>query len=110
MTKGQRIKQKREELNISQTDLANQVGVSKQTLYKYENDIVTNIPSDVIERLSFRLQCDPSYIMGWDLPKEVDADPRDMEKAYDLYERYRNAIPEVQAAVETLLKSSRPGT
>ena len=59
MTKGQRIKKKREEIRVSQTELANAIGVSKQTLYKYENDIVTNIPSDVIERLSFRLDCSP---------------------------------------------------
>ena len=52
MTKGQRIKAKREELNIGQTELANKIQVSKQTLYKYENDIVTNIPSDKIELLS----------------------------------------------------------
>lgn len=65
MTKGMRIKQLRESLGISQTDLAKNVGVSKQTLYKYENDIITNIPSDVIERISDKLGCSPAYIMGW---------------------------------------------
>ena len=65
MTKGMRIKQLRESLGISQTDLAKNVGVSKQTLYKYENDIITNIPSDVIERISDNLGCSPAYIMGW---------------------------------------------
>ena len=48
MTKGQRIRTKRESLNMSATDLAKRVDISKQTLYKYENDIITNIPSDVI--------------------------------------------------------------
>lgn len=67
MTKGQRIKSKRESLNISQTDLAKMIGVSKQTLYKYEQDIITNIPSDVIERLSEHLECTPAYLMGWDM-------------------------------------------
>lgn len=67
MTKGQRIKSKRESLNISQTDLAKKIGVSKQTLYKYEQDIITNIPSDVIERLSEHLECTPAYLMGWDM-------------------------------------------
>ena len=64
MTKGQRIKSKRESLNIGLTDLAKKVGVSKQTLYKYENDIITNIPSDAIERISEHLKCTPEYIMG----------------------------------------------
>ena len=65
MTRGKRIKQLRETRGISQTDLAKSVGVSKQTLYKYENDIITNIPSDVIERISNHLNCSPAYIMGW---------------------------------------------
>ena len=66
MTKGKRIKSKREKLRISQTELANNVGISKQTLYKYENDIVTNIPSDIVEKLSFYLHCSPGYLMGWE--------------------------------------------
>jgi len=65
MTKGQKIKRKREELNISQTDLAKRVGISKQTLYKYENDIVTNIPSDKLEKIADALSVPPSYLMGW---------------------------------------------
>ena len=66
MTKGERIKARRESLGLSQTDVAKQLGVTKQTIYKYEKDIITNIPSDVLEDLSRVLNCPPSYIMGWD--------------------------------------------
>ena len=45
MNIGDRIKNKRLNLDINQNDLAEKIGVSKQTLYKYENSIVTNIPS-----------------------------------------------------------------
>lgn len=65
MTKGQRIKSKREEMGISQSGLAEAIGVSKQTLYKYENDIVSNIPSDKVEALATSLDTTPQYIMGW---------------------------------------------
>ena len=65
MTKGQRIKTLREKLKISQVELAEKIDVSKQTLYKYENDIITNIPSDKIEALAFNLKTTPSYLMGW---------------------------------------------
>ena len=51
MTKGERIKHRREQLGISQTELAECIGTSKQNLYKYENDIITNIPSDRVEAL-----------------------------------------------------------
>jgi transcriptional regulator with XRE-family HTH domain len=107
MTKGQRIKSKREALNISQTDLAKKIGVSKQTLYKYENDIVTNIPSDIIEKMSYQLECEPSYIMGWDDKETIEVTTRDMEKAAELYALYKKAIPEIQSAVETLLKAPK---
>lgn len=70
---GYRIKSKREMLGISQTDLANKVGIAKQTLYKYENNIVTNIPSDVIEKLSYYLECSPAYLMGWEEIPTLDA-------------------------------------
>ncbi|MCD7723519.1 MAG: XRE family transcriptional regulator [Clostridiales bacterium] len=65
MTIGNRIRRLRSAANISQVDLAKRVGVSKQTLYKYENDIVTNIPSDKIELLSHYLNCSPQFLMGW---------------------------------------------
>lgn len=65
MTIGDRIKCEREKKNISQTDLAKAISVSKQTLYKYENNIITNIPSDKIEKISEILDITPTYIMGW---------------------------------------------
>ena len=65
MTKGQRIKEKRESLNMSQAELAREAKISKQTLYKYEKDLISNIPSDAIERIAKALNCNPSYIMGW---------------------------------------------
>ena len=66
MTKGERIKRLREHRGINQTALADRIDTSKQTLYKYENDIITNIPSDKIEALAEALGTTPAYIMGWD--------------------------------------------
>ena len=66
MTVGEKIKKVRELKNIAQVDLANQVGISKQTLYKYENGIITNIPSNKIESIAKALEITPAYLMGWD--------------------------------------------
>ena len=44
MNVGDRIKLRRKEIGMSQTDLANEVGSTKQNIYKYENGIITNIP------------------------------------------------------------------
>lgn len=66
MTIGERIKKLREENGMSQTELAEKINTSKQNLYKYENDIITNIPSDKIEAIAQIYGVSPSYIMGWD--------------------------------------------
>lgn len=66
MTVGDRIRRKREELGISQTELAEKIGVPKQNLYKYEKNIVTNIPSNKIEEIANILNVSESYLMGWD--------------------------------------------
>ena len=71
---GQRIKQRREELGIGQTQLAELIGSSKQNLYKYENGIITNIPADKVEAIAAALHTTPAYLMGWSdspLPDEV---------------------------------------
>ena len=49
MTVGERIQLLRKKTGMSQIDFATKINVSKQTLYKYENNLITNIPSDKIE-------------------------------------------------------------
>lgn len=75
MTKGEKIKELRRDLGLSQVELARKIGVSKQTLYKYENDIITNIPSDKIMRLSEELGSTPAFLMGWYEDKYQLTDP-----------------------------------
>lgn len=74
MTIGNRIRTRRELLGISQTELAEKIKVSKQTLYKYEKNIVTNIPSDKIEALSKFLNVSEAYLMGWEENSELIPD------------------------------------
>lgn len=62
---GSRIKKLREEQSLTQEELAIAVHTTKQTIYKYENGIVTNIPSEKIEKLATALNTTPSYLMGW---------------------------------------------
>ena len=66
MTIGDRMKKRRIELKLVQEDVALVVGVTKQTIQKYENNIITNIPSDKIELIAKALNTSPSYLMGWD--------------------------------------------
>ena len=66
MTIGNRIKSLRESKGITQTELAELIGTTKQNIYKYENGIITNIPSDKIELIAQRLSVSPAYLMGWE--------------------------------------------
>lgn len=70
MKKGERIRKRREQLGLSQTTLADMIGESKQTLYKYESGIISNIPSNKIEALADALHVSPGWIMGWDTSSE----------------------------------------
>ena len=66
MNKGERIRKLREAKGISQTELANMMNTAKQTISKYEMDVVTNIPSDRLEELCRILDTTPNYILGWE--------------------------------------------
>lgn len=80
MTIGERIKKSRETKGISQIELANAAKISKQNLYKYENNIITNIPSDKIESIAYYLEVSPAYLMGWDT--------ENYNKSSNIYSKY----------------------
>lgn len=66
MTVGERIRQLRLKAEITQQELADYLGVSKQAVYKYENNIVTNIPTDKVDAIASYLKVSPAYLMGWE--------------------------------------------
>ena len=116
MTVGDRIKQKRIELNLSQDELAKKVGYkSRSSIQKIES--ARNLPLPKVEKMALALECTPSYLMGWEdedgqptTKKElVDAYVQN-QKASELFELYKNAAPEIQAAVDLLLKQQQPKT
>lgn len=79
MTIGNRIRKQRESFGLSQTELAEKVKISKQTLYKYENNIITNIPSDKIEEIAKYLCVSPAYLMGWEDAFPIKSQPEIIE-------------------------------
>lgn len=65
---GERLKALRLKSGLTQEEVGRHAHISKQTLYKYENGIVTNIPADKIELLATIYSVTPAYIMGWATP------------------------------------------
>ena len=69
MTIGQRIKIRREELNLSQEELAKKIGYkSRSSINKIELDLY-NLKQSKIKAIADALQTTPSYIMGWEVEK-----------------------------------------
>lgn len=70
---GDKIKALRDKKGITQTQLAESIHSTKQTIYKYENNIITNIPFNKVEEIAIALETTPAYLMGWDdAQKESD--------------------------------------
>ncbi|MBQ9459580.1 MAG: helix-turn-helix domain-containing protein [Oscillospiraceae bacterium] len=65
MTLGDRIKACREALKMTQEELGTLCNTTKQTIFKYETGIVTNIPLDRLELLAEKLEVTPGYLTGW---------------------------------------------
>lgn len=92
MTIGERIKKIRKEKKISVDYLASELGVSKTTLYRYEDSTIEKIPIKVFDRLCILLDVSPAELMG-----NVPAEPESLQ----LPSEFKNA----QQAMEFLIKS-----
>ena len=66
MTVGERIKSRRNELNLSVDYIAEKLGKNRATIYRYESDEIENLPITILEPLSKVLRCTPAYLMGWE--------------------------------------------
>ncbi|MBR0040980.1 MAG: helix-turn-helix transcriptional regulator [Oscillospiraceae bacterium] len=66
---GDNIRKLRIHRGLSQTELAEAIGESKQLLYKYESGAVTNIPIAKIEAIARALRCSPESLVGWEEQK-----------------------------------------
>lgn len=95
MTIGQRIKTARERREMTLDEVAKRCNTTKQTIFKYENEIVTNIPYDKIVLLSNALDVSPSYLFGWDEKESSPSEPSLTEGEKVLLDLF-NRVPEDQ--------------
>ena len=62
---GTRIKEIRESKGLTATELADKVGVAKQTVWKWERDITKRPPLTTIQIVAEALDVNPAYLAGW---------------------------------------------
>ena len=67
MTTGERIKARRKEIGMTADTLAEKIGVSRSTVFRYENGDIEKIPLDALTPIAAALNTSPAYLMGWEL-------------------------------------------
>lgn len=68
MTTGQRMKARRKEIGLSAEYVAEILGVSPATIYRYESGDIEKVPGDRLEPIAKALQTTPQALMGWEVP------------------------------------------
>lgn len=104
MSVGQRIKLARERKNMTLDEVARLCETTKQAIYKYENEIVTNIPYDRIVLLSKALDVTPSYLFGWEEKKSSPSEPELTEGEQLMLELFRKIPKDRQPEALDLLR------
>lgn len=59
------LKKQRKALGLTLEELAERIGTSKQTIHRYENGTISNIPPEKVEALARALETTPATLMGW---------------------------------------------
>lgn len=74
MTIGDKIKAKRKQLGLTQTELGERLGVQKNAVSKWECGRVTDIPAGKIKAMADLFGVAPSYLIDDESPAPVDFD------------------------------------
>ena len=93
MTIGERIREARTAKGLTQEQLAEQVHVTKQAVYKYETGIVTNIPLDKLKSIAACLGVAPGYLAGWQgSPAGADLDALIQDEPIAAYQNLKDQL------------------
>ena len=105
---GGRIKILRDKRNLTLEEVAHMIGVRKQTVFKYENEIISNIPYERIVSLATALNTTPGFLIGWGDPAEAAPAYNEAVEQYlrDEYHEVREE-EEMQSADEESKKASK---
>lgn len=93
MNTGDRIKQRRIELGLTADELANRIGKSRATIYRYENGDIENMPTTILEPLAKALNTTPADLMGWGLSDDDIANAFISDDLEDIIDNIRDFSP-----------------
>ena len=72
MTFGERLRQLRHESGMTMDEIAEKVGLTRITIYRYEKGEITNIPPDKVHKLANLFGVTRPYLMGWTDKRHAD--------------------------------------
>lgn len=99
-TFGKRLKELRELSGLSQDALANKLHISRSRIGMYEQG--RRQPDfEMLEAIADTFNVNMDYLLN------ESTDMENHKKAIELYSLYKSATPEVQSAVELLLRSAQ---
>lgn len=104
MTVGERIKQRREELGLTQMQLAYKMGYNTRSSISRTEQAGDDIGTNRIVKFAEALNVSPAYLMGWEDDKHsarVDFIVSDDEKL--IIESYRRSDSDTKKMVKRLL-------
>lgn len=112
-TIGQRIEQRRKQLGLTLDDIANEIGVARSTVQRYEKDSIEKVKLPVIEAMARVLNVNPAWLccksdemvaIQKERPTPVSGDGLDEEKRIFI-EKLKNMDSETVAAFNKLADS-----
>lgn len=66
MNIGERMKMRRKQLKLSADVVAERLGVSRSTIFRYEKGEIEKLPTNILDDIAKILQTTPAYLMGWE--------------------------------------------
>ncbi|HFD0861469.1 TPA: XRE family transcriptional regulator [Enterococcus faecium] len=63
---GERMKLRRKELNLSADVVAEKLGVSRSTIFRYEKGDIEKLPTNILDDIAEVLKTTPAFLMGWE--------------------------------------------
>lgn len=71
---GEKIKIARDNAGLTQEELGKKCGTTKQTIFKYETGVVTNIPIDRLEAIAEAVNVSAAWLLGWETKQPIGTD------------------------------------
>ena len=106
MSMGTKIRELREARGMSLEDVAKLCGTTRQAIYKYENEIVTNIPYDRIILLAKALNTNPSQLFDWKEDKKISPHDLITEGEQAMLDLFRQIPEDQQLMVLAMIRAA----